>query len=162
MNLLSGRSTWKPKHTIEPHWKCTFAIFAKRLKAKKHYRTTLKMRISYLREALESQNPTTVRAETFCTYGWAPRQALKPIRLKFVSMTPVYLKSRHPQNHRKPRYQYINKNRRKINILVPYFWTFEKLIYWYHFWKWMRWPRSYFWSQTRSEKLADEPNIRIE
>ena len=148
MNLLSGRSTWKPKNTIEPLWKCKVAIFAKRLKANKHYRTALKMRICYLREALESQNTLPYVQRPSARTVSPSRGGWKPIRLKFVSMTPFYLKSRHPQNHHKFRYQYINKNRRKMNILITYFWTFEKLIYWYHFWKWMRWPRSYFWPKN--------------
>ena len=44
------RITWRPKCVIYSHWKCEFAIFVSRLKAKIHDRFALKVRIRYLRK----------------------------------------------------------------------------------------------------------------
>ena len=68
------------------------------------------MRICYLREALESQNPLPYVQRPSARTVSPSRQALKPIRLKFQGMVPIYLKSQRPKKRRKPRYQYINKN----------------------------------------------------
>ena len=43
--LLSSRSARKPKNTIDPRWKCEFAILTKRSKAKKHYRSAVKIHV---------------------------------------------------------------------------------------------------------------------
>ena len=53
----------------------------------------------------------------FTQRGLAPRQAWEPIRSNFQTMVPIYQKSQRPQNHHKPRDQYIQKNNRKMNIL---------------------------------------------
>ena len=79
---------------------------------KKHYKTRRFLSFLLSQAPLSKPGPHP---------GLAPRRGWEPIGLNFLGMVPIHLKSHYRQNRLKVRNQYIKKNRRKINILVPHF-----------------------------------------
>jgi hypothetical protein len=62
-NFECQRKRRNTENTTDPQRECEFAIFAKPPKTKKHYGIAVKMRISYLRKASQSQKTLWDRSE---------------------------------------------------------------------------------------------------